>query len=260
LGYALPLDGGQERGNGEGLSLSLMALSVRGTETAAVGAPRNENLAQTLRAEAASVVPQEARASAAENVRAEGGESAKKAAPLSANNIAPQKKNVTRKTASEKKADAPSAKKNTLRAAGKNITPRKEQASSAPAEVGNSGTVGKSDAAASLANARELQGEGGVAEVPFGRACGPAFRHFSRPVYPLQARRAGISGLVKLRVSLDDAGTVRSVEVLESGHRLLADAACESIRLSSFRPYTENGKSLPSRTIIPIRFSLEQAL
>ncbi|MBR3880592.1 MAG: TonB family protein, partial [Mailhella sp.] len=94
--------------------------------------------------------------------------------------------------------------------------------SSTQAAIGDSDAAEKSDATASFANARELQGEGGVAEVPFGRACGPAFRHFSRPVYPFQARRAGISGLVKLRVSLDDAGTVRSVEVLESGHRLLA--------------------------------------
>ena len=98
------------------------------------------------------------------------------------------------------------------------------------------------------------------ADVPFGKPCGPAFMRFSRPVYPLQARRAGISGLVKLRVSLDDAGTVRNIEVLESGHRLLTDAACAAIRRSSFRPYTENGKSLPSRTVIPIRFTLEQAL
>ena len=100
----------------------------------------------------------------------------------------------------------------------------------------------------------------GVSDVPFGKPCGPAFTRFSRPVYPLQARRAGISGLVKLRVSLDDSGSVRDIEVLESGHRLLADAACAAIRRSSFRPYTENGKSLPSRTVIPIRFTLEQAL
>ena len=138
--------------------------------------------------------------------------------------------------------------------------PRKKQAVPSQSAVADNGTDGKNDVAAPLADSREIPGMGGVAEVPFGRACGPAFRHFSRPVYPLQARRSGISGLVKLRVSLDDAGTVRSVEVLESGHRLLADAACESIRRSSFRPYTENGKSLPSRTISPIRFSLEQAL
>ncbi|MBQ4615534.1 MAG: energy transducer TonB [Mailhella sp.] len=96
-------------------------------------------------------------------------------------------------------------------------------------------------------------------DVPFGRACGPAFTRFIRPSYPLQARRAGISGLVKLRVSLDGEGIVRDIEVLESGHRLLAEAACTAVRRSEFRPYTENGKSLPSRTVIPIRFSLEQA-
>ena len=117
-----------------------------------------------------------------------------------------------------------------------------------------------SSASASSSPDQEGRGAAGVSDVPFGKPCGPAFTRFSRPVYPLQARRAGISGLVKLRVALDDSGSVRDIEVLESGHRLLADAACAAIRRSAFRPYTENGKSLPSRTVIPIRFTLEQAL
>ena len=130
-----------------------------------------------------------------------------------------------------------------------------------PAKAAETASVASSGSAASSASPVQAGvSSSGVSDVPFGKPCGPAFTRFSRPVYPLQARRAGISGLVKLRVSLDDAGSVRDIEVLESGHHLLADAACAAIRRSAFRPYTENGKSLPSRTVIPIRFTLEQAL
>lgn len=151
----------------------------------------------------------------------------------------PQKKN--RDSSPQKKAkakDSPSSIK----------TSGSISSSAEPAGTSSSGAGGSAFAASA----------GNGADVPFGRPCGPGFTRFSRPVYPLQARRAGISGLVKLRVSLDAAGSVRGIEVLESGHHLLADAACAAIRRSEFRPYTQDGKSLPSRTVIPIRFSLEQ--
>lgn len=110
-------------------------------------------------------------------------------------------------------------------------------------------------AASGMATARAEAS--GVVDVPFGRSCGPAFRRFVEPRYPAQARRAGISGLVRLRVSLDERGGVRGIEVLESSHSLLADAACAAIRRSSFRPYVSEGEARPSRTVIPVRFTLE---
>ena len=161
------------------------------------------------------------------------------------------------KPAEQKKPVSRTPKKSPARAEAKKARTRSEQPARA-AETASAASAGPAEAPASPAQAGKASSGG--ADVPFGKPCGPAFTRFSRPVYPLQARRAGISGLVKLRVSLDDAGSVRDIEVLESGHRLLADAACAAIRRSSFRPYTENGKSLPSRTVIPIRFTLEQAL
>ena len=161
------------------------------------------------------------------------------------------------KPAEQKKQVSRTPEKRPARAEAKRFRTRSEQPARA-AETASAASAGPAEAPASPAQAG--MASSGGADVPFGKPCGPAFTRFSRPVYPLQARRAGIFGLVKLRVSLDDAGSVRDIEVLESGHRLLADAACEAIRRSSFRPYTENGKSLPSRTVIPIRFTLEQAL
>ncbi len=142
----------------------------------------------------------------------------------------------------------------------KKARPVAKKASAPPERNGGQAEAPASSAPSALssgAGERSAAGEAGR-DVAFGRPCGPAFSRFSRPVYPLQARRAGISGLVKLRVSLDAAGDVRGIEVLESSHRLLAEAACAAIRRSEFRPYTQDGKSLPSRTVIPIRFSLEQ--
>ena len=161
------------------------------------------------------------------------------------------------KPAEQKKPVSRTPKRNPARTEAKEAQTRTEH----PAKIAETASVFPSgSAAASESPVQAGVSSSGISDVPFGKPCGPAFTRFSRPVYPLQARRAGISGLVKLRVSLDDSGSVRDIEVLESGHRLLADAACAAIRRSAFRPYTENGKSLPSRTVIPIRFTLEQAL
>ena len=161
------------------------------------------------------------------------------------------------KPAEQKKPVNRTPKKSPAKSEAKKARKRSERPASA-AETASAASSASAEASASPVQAG--MASSGGADVPFGKPCGPAFTRFSHPVYPLQARRAGISGLVKLRVSLDDAGSIRDIEVLESGHRLLADAACAAIRRSSFRPYTQNGKSLPSRTIIPIRFTLEQAL
>lgn len=164
---------------------------------------------------------------------------------------------------SQKKSQAVSAKSSPRKKSRASHPVEKPTGSDSPPSAKTSGSTspraGHADANSSGAEGSVLAASvGNGADVPFGRPCGPGFTRFSRPVYPLQARRAGISGLVKLRVSLDETGGVRGIEVLESGHHLLADAACAAIRRSEFRPYTQDGKSLPSRTVIPIRFSLEQ--
>ena len=170
---------------------------------------------------------------------------------------AEETKSEAEKPVEQQKPLSRKLKKRPAKAEAKKASTRAERPAR-EAELVSDASAGPAETSASPAQSG--LGPASGPDVPFGKPCGPAFTRFSRPVYPLQARRAGISGLVKLRVSLDDAGAVRDIEILESGHRLLADAACAAIRRSSFRPYTENGKSLPSRTVIPIRFTLEQAL
>lgn len=100
-------------------------------------------------------------------------------------------------------------------------------------------------------------GAGGMADVAFGSENGPSFLRFVRPEYPLRARRMGISGVVRLLVTLDAHGRAVHVEVMGYPPSILAEAAAESIRRSSFRPYRRGEKSLSCRTVIPVRFVLE---
>lgn len=172
----------------------------------------------------------------------------------------PQKADATARLKKEGRADVPPREPRRARQVRKAEAQPRQTKDTAESAVPAARHAGEEAQGREAASAENSSGKGSsVQDVPFGRACGPAFTRFIRPSYPLQARRAGISGLVKLRVSLDGKGIVRDIEVLESGHRLLAEAACTAVRRSEFRPYTENGKSLPSRTVIPIRFSLEQA-
>lgn len=100
-------------------------------------------------------------------------------------------------------------------------------------------------------------GAGGMANVAFGSENGPSFLRFVRPEYPLRARRMGLSGVVRLLVTLDENGRAVHIDVMGDPPSMLAEAAAESIRRSAFRPYRREGKSLSCRTVIPVRFVLE---
>ena len=100
-------------------------------------------------------------------------------------------------------------------------------------------------------------GAGGTADIAFGSENGPSFLHFVRPEYPLRARRMGLSGVVRLLVTLNEGGTAVHIEIMGNPPAILAEAAVESIRRSAFRPYRKEGKAIFCRTVIPVRFVLE---
>ncbi|MGA0030235.1 MAG: TonB family protein, partial [Opitutales bacterium] len=67
----------------------------------------------------------------------------------------------------------------------------------------------------------------------------PAFRARQEPAYPERARRAGVAGVVVVRIVLAADGAVRQVEVAaSSGSRLLDEAALAAARTSTFEPAT----------------------
>lgn len=73
--------------------------------------------------------------------------------------------------------------------------------------------------------------------------------------YPSAARALKQRGTVMLRALIDITGHAQEVNVhRSSGHRLLDDAARNAVLTALFKPYTENGHTLPVYVFIPIEF------
>ena len=98
---------------------------------------------------------------------------------------------------------------------------------------------------------------------------GQSIRHVSRldyagrapqPVYPSVARRQGLEGRVVLRVTIDRAGQVSDVAVMQSsGSGALDEAAITAIRQTAFKPYRENGMAKPAAADVPFHFLLRKS-
>jgi protein TonB len=77
------------------------------------------------------------------------------------------------------------------------------------------------------------------------------------PAYPRSARRSGLEGVVRVSAMVDASGAVTGAVVLESsGHPSLDQAALEAVRRARFMPALLEGKAVPCRVVIPIRFLL----
>ena len=90
----------------------------------------------------------------------------------------------------------------------------------------------------------------------FGTPGGPGIVRMAQPRYPHEARRLGKEGIVLLKLSLDEAGTVRDVEVLRGVGFGTEEASREAVLLSRFRPATFKGRPVACQVILPIHFRL----
>jgi protein TonB len=91
------------------------------------------------------------------------------------------------------------------------------------------------------------------------RASKPAYLYNPHPPYPELARRAGQTGVVMLRVSINEKGRVSAVSLIRSsGHSLLDDRARTAVQRWIFRPARLNGKPVATQVDVPVRFSLDR--
>jgi peptidyl-prolyl cis-trans isomerase A (cyclophilin A) len=75
------------------------------------------------------------------------------------------------------------------------------------------------------------------------------------PIYPVDAKKAGISGTVVLGAIIGTDGTVKELHVV-SGPEQLQQAALDAVRQWRYRPYLLNGEPVEVRTTINIIFTL----
>ena len=80
-----------------------------------------------------------------------------------------------------------------------------------------------------------------------------------RVEYPRLSKRLGETGVVMLRVFIDEAGRVRDAEVIRtSGHPRLDDAAMAAVQKARFKPPSENGQAVSGYAQVPVDFQLER--
>lgn len=98
---------------------------------------------------------------------------------------------------------------------------------------------------------------GSMIETEFGSIDGPKFIYKETPTYPHIARKLGKEGKVVLRLTLDEKGNLINIEVLQSAPYGFTEAAIEAIKKSKFAPAVHNGKPIPCKAILPVRFVLK---
>jgi protein TonB len=85
----------------------------------------------------------------------------------------------------------------------------------------------------------------------------PSFLSRHEPAYPERARRAGVEGVVGVRIALAPDGSVRQVELTQSsGSRLLDEAALAAARASTFSPASRNRSPVEAEAVASYRFEL----
>lgn len=78
------------------------------------------------------------------------------------------------------------------------------------------------------------------------------------PKYPLNARRAGFEGVVKVIVDVDERGEVTAVRILtSSGHSSLDQAVLDAYRAARYAPAFQHGKPVAGTDVWSYRFRLK---
>jgi TonB family protein len=76
------------------------------------------------------------------------------------------------------------------------------------------------------------------------------------PVYPAAARAARQTGNVEIHAVIDIDGTLKDVEIVKGGNKLLEDSALEAARKWRYEPYRCGGVPVEVDTTISMNFSL----
>lgn len=98
----------------------------------------------------------------------------------------------------------------------------------------------------------------GMAEMSLGDAGAPRFIHREEPVYPFLARKLGKEGNVVLRLTLDERGGQKDIEIIVKAGFGFTEAAIQALKKSILSPAQKDGKPVVSRVVIPVTFVLRE--
>jgi TonB family protein len=75
------------------------------------------------------------------------------------------------------------------------------------------------------------------------------------PAYPQAALKAGVRGLVELKVRISQTGEVQNVQLI-SGDPVLASSAIEAVKQWHYKPYLLNGEPVTVFTNVTLNYKL----
>jgi TonB family protein len=168
---------------------------------------------------------------------------------------------ANRGDAFEKKGDAVHAKADYQKAVelDANVEPAKSNLAKIVAEevrVQKEAEARKAEEAKKAEDAKKLADSKKVVPqfVDLGQIYISAAVKMTTPTYPAAALRAGIAGLVKVEVSIDEEGNVTDAKAIE-GHQFLRMSAEDAARRSKFKPTLFDGKPIKSKGYILYNFT-----
>lgn len=118
-----------------------------------------------------------------------------------------------------------------------------------PPEKPASGVVGSAPAASSKLPQRVRVSQGVTQKMRISDVV---------PSYPMEAKQAGIQGLVVLAVVIGKDGNIQSLKVLDSPSPILSQAAMDAVKQWKYRPYVLNGTPVEVDTQITVNFTLSR--
>jgi periplasmic protein TonB len=77
------------------------------------------------------------------------------------------------------------------------------------------------------------------------------------PDYPDELRREGVSGLVMVKVSIDESGNVTETLVEKSSNAAFEKPAIAALKKWKFKPAKQDGAPVAIKVSIPIKFVFE---
>jgi TonB family protein len=80
---------------------------------------------------------------------------------------------------------------------------------------------------------------------------------FKKLIYPSEARKKEVTGIVKVQAFIDEFGEVADAQVIEGIGSGCDDVARNAVYFAKFKPAMQRGKTVRSMVIIPIKFNPE---
>ena len=77
------------------------------------------------------------------------------------------------------------------------------------------------------------------------------------PDYPTEMHRAGISGLVTVKCTIDEHGDVVETEVVKCSDHAFEAPALAAVQKWKFKPATLDNKPITVKVLIPVKFVFE---